>query len=206
MKNLNLNLTLAAALLLMAAAPEARAGIALSSRTLSMMEDLESLGQVRPGEQGMALLGRFFDNNRSAAAFEGTGWATRHPAYSRSAQAAPPRVFSIRGASRFMQLPSPSMFRTGDYRPGWGDRIVDGWNGLRWNAAQWFGRSYGYVPYNPYPIRWDHGNYYGEFLGYEWRQGYGYIPERVFTTAFSGEYRFVPQRRGGGTIERVPGR
>ena len=105
-----------------------------------------------------------------------------------------------------MQLPSPSMLRTGQYRPGWGDRIADGWNGLRWNAAQWFGRSYGYVPYTPYPIRWDHGNYYGEFQGYEWRQGYGYIPEQVFTKAFSGEYRFVPQRRGGGTIERVPGR
>ena len=34
----------------------------------------------------------------------------------------------------------------------------------------------------------------------------GSIEPWVFTTAFSGEYRFVPQRRGGGTIERVPGR
>ncbi|MEK7744120.1 MAG: hypothetical protein AAB578_06995, partial [Elusimicrobiota bacterium] len=176
---------------------QARAGVTLSSRTLRMMEDIEALSQVRPGEQGAALLSKFFDNNRSAAAFEGTVWANRHPALAYPAQAAPPRVFSTRGARRNIQLPSPSLQRTGRSESGWGDRIVDGWNSLRWSVSRLFA---------PYPIRWDHGNYYGEFPGYEWRQGYGYIPEQVFTKAFSGEYRFVPNRRGGGTIERISGR
>lgn len=205
MKNLNLNLAAAAALLVSAAVPQARAGIALSSRTIRMMEDLETLSQVRPGEQGRSSLDRFFDNNRSAAAFEGTAWATRHPALPHPAQATPPRVFSGRGAKSGIYIPAPGLLSPMT-NPGWGDRIVGGWNNLRRSAGQWFGYDYGYIPYNPYPIRWDLGSYHGEFRGYEWHQGYGYIPERVFTQALSGEYRFVPQRRGGGTIERAPGR
>lgn len=94
--------------LLAGLAPASKAAVILSSRTVQMMDELETLQDVQPGDKGAALA-RFFDGNRAAAvAFDGrgrSGWPVSVSA---------PRVTVGQGRGvRFPGMPFPG-------RPGYG--------------------------------------------------------------------------------------
>ncbi len=128
--------------LLAGLAPAAQAAITLSSRTVQMMDELQTLADAQPGDKGRVAMNRMFDGNPvSAAAFDGaprSGWPVTLSA---------PRVTAGQnGGIRFPGQPGfgyPGMPGYGN--PGYG-RGYPGQPGYGLPGQPGFGRGYPGMP------------------------------------------------------------